>query len=271
METTAIASSQGGDACIVVLDPTAGSALRIGGGANVTMSCGARVNSTSGIAVRTNGGRCITASSIQVTGDSSGSCIDPPPDTGMTPMADPLAYLNPPSYAPPPAGCDYVALVEVTTDTTLLPGVYCGGLNIYGSANVEFEPGTYVIDGRGLEITGNGVVTGDEVTFYLAPTITGIEPAFTTTLHIAGSGSVTLSAPTSGEYENILFYQDVNTPHGLNNKFNGGADMELNGVLCGATSIVARTVYFTGNANLGSNPLTTTFGPNGGSGISLVQ
>ncbi len=39
----------------------------------------------------------------------------------------------------------------------------------------------------------------------------------------------------------------------------------------GATSIVARTVYFTGNANLGSNPLTRTFGGSGASGISLVQ
>ena len=38
-----------------------------------------------------------------------------------------------------------------------------------------------------------------------------------------------------------------------------------------ATSIVARTVTFTGNANLGSNPLTKTFSPGGGSGISLVQ
>ncbi len=44
-----------------------------------------------------------------------------------------------------------------------------------------------------------------------------------------------------------------------------------NGDPGGATSIVARTVYFTGNANLGSNPSTKTFGPGGGSGISLVQ
>ncbi len=287
VETTAIATSQGGDACIVVLDPTAGSALRIGGAANVTMSCGARVNSTSGIAVRTNGGGCITASSIQVAGDYSGTCFDPPPTAGMTPMADPLAYLNPPSYAPPPAGCDHVFLMDVTTDTTLDPGVYCGGLYIHESPNVILNPGTYVIDGRGLEITGGGVVNGTGVTFYLAPTITGIPSAFTETLNFAGGGQITLSAPTSGEYENILFYQDANAPAHFANVFNGGVTMELNGVLYfpvnhvrfagngdpgGATSIVANTVYFTGNANLGSNPLTTTFGPNGmSSGISLVQ
>ncbi len=68
--------------------------------------------------------------------------------------------------------------------------------------------------------------------------------------------------------------------------FNGGPDLELNGVLyfpnnpvrfagngdpgC-ATRIVARTVYMTGNANFASNPDTVLSGPNGSSGISLVQ
>ncbi len=68
--------------------------------------------------------------------------------------------------------------------------------------------------------------------------------------------------------------------------FNGDASLELNGVLYfpnnhvrfagngdpgGAASIVARTVTFTGDANLGSNPLTKTFGAGGASRISLVQ
>ncbi len=44
-----------------------------------------------------------------------------------------------------------------------------------------------------------------------------------------------------------------------------------NGDPGGATSIVARTVEFTGNANLGSNPLTKTFGAGGTSKFSLVQ
>ncbi len=286
VKTTAIARlPSAGDACIVALDPSVDDALRIGGTANVTMTCGAQVNSTSAKAVRTNGSGCLTASSISVAGDYEGSCFSPAPDTGMAPMADPLAYLNPPSYA----GCDYAALVEVTTDTTLSPGVYCGGIKIDDTANVEFEPGTYIVDGRGLEIVGSGIVEGNGVTFYLPPTVTGIPAkgkSAPKSVHIAGSATVTLSAPTSGDYEDILFYQDANAPSDLVAQFNGGADMELNGVLYfpnnpvrfsgngdpgGATSIVARTVYFTGNANMGSNPLTKTFGGGGASGISLVQ
>ena len=198
-------------------------------------------------------------------------------------MADPLAYLNPPSYDASPAGCDYTALLEVTTDTTLSPGVYCGGIHISDTANVDFEPGTYIVDGRGLEITGSGITTGVGVTFYLPPTVTGIPgqgQAPAKSLHIAGAAQVTFSAPTSGDYKDVLFYQDPATPSDIINVFNGGADMELNGVLYfpnnpvrfsgngdpgGATSIVARTVYLTGNANFGSNPDTKLFGPSGAS------
>jgi Flp pilus assembly protein TadG len=292
VETTAIASSQsGGDACVIALDPSADDALRIAGTASVTLGCGARVNSTSATALRVNGSGCLTASSIAVAGNyQASSCpFDPVPDTGMTPMADPLAYLNPPTdYADD--GCDYTALVEVTTDTILSPGVYCGGIYIYGSGNVEFEPGTYTIDGRGLEISGSGLVEGNGVTFYIAPTVTGIAShhhwAPDKAVHFAGSANIQLSAPTSGDYKDVLIWQDVAVSSDLDLVFNGGADMALDGVLYapnnlirfagnsdpgGATSIVAGRVYFTGNANMGSNPETALFGPGGAGGISLVQ
>ncbi len=84
----------------------------------------------------------------------------------------------------------------------------------------------------------------------------------------------------------MLIYRDPATPSDRDLVFNGGADLELNGVLYapnnlvrfagngdpgGATSIVARMVYITGNANFGSNPETALFGPGGANGISLVQ
>jgi len=285
MQTTAIASSDVGDACIVVLDPSVDDALRIGGNASVTMDCGARVNSTSTRAIRTNGGGCITASVLYAVGDSLGGCIDPPVEP-MDPMPDPLGYLTPPTDFDD-FGCTYAALVEVTTDAVLDPGVYCGGIHIYGSGNVSFNSGIYTVGGRGLEIEGSVVVTGDEVMFYLQPTVTGVTVgSVTTSLHLAGTADITLSAPDSGDYQDVLFYQDPATPDDFINTFNGGADLELNGVLYfpnnhvrfagngdpgGATSIVARTVFITGNANFGSNPETVMFGPGGAGSISLVQ
>ncbi len=290
VETTAIASSQsGGDTCIIALDPIADYALKVSGNAEVTMSCGAQVNSTSDWGLRVSGQACLTASSISISANwYQGSCYTPTPVMGMAPMPDPLAYLNPPTdYADD--GCTYTALYEVTTDTTLDSGVYCGGINIHDTANVTFNPGNYTVGGSGLEITGSGIVTGDGVMFYLQPT--ALIPFHHhqgpgKTVHFAGSADITLSAPDSGDYKDVLIYQDPATPSDLLAVFNGGADLELNGVLYfpnnplrfagngdpgGATSIVARTVYITGNANFGSNPETTLFGPNGGSGISLVQ
>jgi len=201
MQATAIASSQGGgDSCIIALDPSANDALRIAGTASVTMSCAARVNSPDNRAARTNGGGCITASEIYVAGDTIGTCIDPTAETGMKTMDDPLEYLTPPDDYEDD-GCTFPALVEVTTDTTLDPGVYCGGIHIYGSANVTFNPGNYVVDGGGLEIYGSGAVAGDEVTFYIEPA--AVIPFHHhqgpgKTVHFAGSANITLSAPDSG-------------------------------------------------------------------------
>ena len=287
VETSATATFRSGsDTCVVSLDPSVVDALKVAGNVDVTLSCGIQVNSTHSKAIRLAGGGCLTASNISVAGDHIGACISPAPETGMAPIADPMDYLGPPSYA----GCDYPALVEVTTDTTLSPGVYCGGIDIHDIANVEFEPGIYIVDGRGLEITGSGIVEGNGVTFYFPPTVTGIPfhhhrgPG--KTVHFAGSANITLTAPDSGDYKDVLIWQDAATPSDLIAVFNGGADLELNGVLYfpnnplrfagngdpgGATSIVARTVDFTGNANFGSNPLTKLFSAGGASGISLVQ
>ena len=283
METSAIASSQVGDACVIALDPSVPDALKVSGNAVVTLGCGAQVNSTDTKAVRVGGGSaCLTALSISVAGDAQGNCINPTADTDMEQMDDPLDYLEPPEDN----GCDYNTLVEVTVDTILSPGVYCGGIDINGGPIVDFLPGEYILKGAGLSITGNGTVTGDEVMFYVDPTTTGILPDALQSVHLAGTADITLSAPTSGDYEDVLFYQDASSPPDLIAVFNGSADTALNGVLYfpnnpvrfsgngdpgGATSIVARTVTFTGNANLGSNPATKTFGPGGANGISLVQ
>ncbi len=287
VETTAIASTASGGACVIALEPSADDALRVSGGAVVTLGCGAVVNSTGNKAIRVaGGGACLTATSITTMGDTQGSCINS--ETAIEtaapdPVADPMDYLDDADND----DCDFVTVVEVTVDTVLDPGVYCGGIDINGGPIVDFNPGNYIIKGDGLSITGNPIVTGDEVMFYFSPDITGIpdtNPA--TTVHLAGTADITLSAPTSGDYKDVLFYQDGNTPDNFINKFNGGADLELNGVLYfpnnivhfsgngdpgGATSIIGRMVKFSGNANLGTNPDTRTFGPNGVNGISLVQ
>ena len=107
---------------------------------------------------------------------------------------------------------------------TLVPGVYCDGIKIGSSANVTFAAGVYVINGGGLQINGGGgsgaTVNGTGVTFYNTAT----------SGHTYGRVDIngatgTLSAPTSGPMEAMLFFQDRTiTPSGSagNNVINGG-------------------------------------------------
>jgi hypothetical protein len=268
IEASAIVQRRDVSGCVVALDPSADGALTISGNAEVNLDCGALVNSNSATAIIENGSACLNATSIATSGDYSGDCLNPTPEVGMPSITDPLADLDPPDYS----GCDFSSLVEVTVNTTLLPGVYCGGIDIHENAEVQFAPGTYILDGVGLQITGNSIVTGDEVIFYFPPTTTGVKTgggkhATTNTILIAGTTDVTLRAPTSGYYEGILFYQDRDAPSSMRNLLTGTANMLLEGLFyfpntevkfAGNSSvegsdwiaIIARTVEFVGTTDL---------------------
>ncbi len=282
IETSAIVQRRDVSGCVVALDPTADGALTISGTADVNLDCGALVNSDSPTAIIENGGACLTATSIATSGDYSGDCLNPTPETSMPAISDPLAKLDPPAIPP----CDYAALVDVTVNTTLTPGYYCGGISIHENAVIDFEPGMYILDGVGLQITGNTKVTGDELTFYFTPTTTGQKAGKEwRSLLIAGTTNVELKAPTSGYYEGILFYQDRNASPNLVNRLTGDAQMELEGLFyfpnnpvkfSGNTqasgsdwiSIIARTVEFVGTTNLYQDLSEVAYSP-GAAFVSL--
>jgi hypothetical protein len=99
--------------------------------------------------------------------------------------------------------------------------VYCGGISITAAlaSNIKFNPGTYILkDGPGLlGITSGGLnitlnllssITGNGVTFYNEGTqgsISVVEPLSGGSL--LSLSNVSLSAPTSGTYAGILFFQ----------------------------------------------------------------
>jgi Flp pilus assembly protein TadG len=260
----AVASYRMAESCIYVMDPSEDSALSVPGTADVNMDCGAQVNSVSAIAIDQVGSSCMTATSLATAGGASGTCLDPSPDEDMPQTEDPFSYLAPPAAASAP--CDYTSLVTVSSATTLSPGNYCGGLRI--TADVDFSPGEYVMGGEGLQIQGNSVVTGDEVSFYFPDTVTGYDPGpgGPRSLYIAGTTDLQLSAPTTGDYQGVLFYQDQNIDPDLEIVLQGGADMDLEGVIYainnhmrfaggsdgidGWVVIVVDTIEFTGNSNI---------------------
>ncbi len=139
---------------------------------------------------------------------------------------------------------------------TLEPGTYCGGIDLKGT--VTLRPGLYIIKGGTLSINSQANVTGEGVTFYLTDTGASFD--------INGGGTVRLTAPTSGTYQNMLIIQDREANAGAVNKLNGNSATFVKGAIytptqaisitgsggfgstSGFTPLVASTLSFSGNS-----------------------
>ncbi len=159
----------------------------------------------------------ITAYSVGVAGTVSetGGTISPTPATGIVPVSDPLAFLPAPTAGTcsgsdtissagakvtVPSGYCSITVSGAGDTITIPPGTYTGGINIGGaSTTVTFSSGLYYIGSPGLSITCSScTVQGTSDTFYLASG--GV------TMTASGT-TFNLTAPTSGTYNGILFFQ----------------------------------------------------------------
>ena len=227
---TAILTSNGTAPCVYQLDPHG--SFTENSGTLFAPTCGIIANGNS---VYNNG--TITAASIGYAGlitENGTTFVDASPEPSI-PATDPCAQIsgcayltdNPPATTP----CDHTNLSYNGQQSVILqPGVYCGGLTLNGGVNATFSRGLYVFTGN---VTSNGgnVLTGTNVTFdFTSGSIT-----------LNGSETATLSAPTTGNYSNVLFYQPkANTSTPTLNAGNVGS-------LVGALYFPGGTV--TGNAS----------------------
>jgi Flp pilus assembly protein TadG len=258
-----VASSMNGPACVYALDPTASGALTVSGSSSVTLSCGAIVDSNDAVALNSNGGAIMTATDIGVAGGYSGSGFSPTPVTNIAPAPDPLSYL----VAPSVGSCDYTNVHAGTggSATYLNPGVYCGGIQVSGNNPVFFNPGLYILNGGGLKVTAsNANIFGTGVTFYNTQGYSSYGP-----IALSGSNTAHLSAPTSGPYEGILFFEDRSIPTGSKGStITGSSGSTFDGAIYfpttavtysgsstsdGYTIIVGDTISVSGNSVLGDN------------------
>lgn len=202
-------------------------AILASGSASISAGCGIVDESTNSKGLETSGGACITGSSIQVVGNYNGSCISPAPATGTTSPGDPLAGKYP---RPTPAGC--TATSWHNNSPTLWPGTYCGGIVVDSNVTVTANAGMYILYGGGLTVSGGGNLIGTGVTFFnmdSGSSYGGYKP-----MVISGGSATQLSAPTSGTYEGLLFYQDPNIPSTNYNKQNtvsGTSSTQFQGIL----------------------------------------
>jgi len=277
---TAIAGpSGGGNPCLLTLGTTGSGALSVVGNSVVTAStCGIYVNSNNPSALQLTGNATVTARTIQVvggytaTGNTNVSSII----TGAEATKDPFANLPMPAFS----GCNFTNYTQSGGGSlTLMPGTYCGGMNISGNHAVTFSPGLYVLYGGGINFSGNiAPITGNGVTFYNSGN--GSSYPYQS-LNLGSNVSLNLSAPTSGTYAGMLLMQDpLNTQaatvigntgttlagnlyfpkNALTLNGNAGADIPIGSVVSQKISVTGSTQFSMTNIYGSSGTGTTRSG-----------
>lgn len=195
------------------------------------------VNSASRAALKTTGGSSsITVASpgrIRVVGFATGSNSDysPDPEEGQQPVADPLAGKEKPDTSDMPT--------RSSSGSTLQPGIYNGGISISGSRNVTLMPGIYVMRGGGFSVTSSGIVSGSEVVIFNTTSAYPAPGGSCAGFNFADSARVTLSAPTSGDYQGMLVYQDDACTAGMT--WSGSSGGDLTGTVYSPLGVVTAT------------------------------
>lgn len=190
--------------CALTLEQKDAATLNLSGVSSLEAShCGIFANSVSAGAIEVTAGARLAAGTICSAGGYKGNPNDfsPQPVTDCPQIADPLAERKPPRFG----GCDFHDF-KINAGITIRPGVYCGGMKISGISTVLAQPGIYVIKDGPLEITGNAVLIGENVGFYL----TGA----TAKTRIDTATTISLSAPKHGPMAGILFFEDRNSAEG---------------------------------------------------------
>jgi RHS repeat-associated protein len=260
MQVASASSSPSYDQCIYALNQTAAKGLYINGAAVINAAnCGVVVDSSSSTALSFSGSGTFTAKYFDVVGgySTSGAArFSPTPQTQSAYQPDPLSFLVPPSSS----ACNYTNFKVTTGSSTLNPGTYCNGIAISGATIVTFNPGMYILMGGGLSVTQASILKGTGVTFFLTQ---GLGYKYGP-LTVSGASIATLSAPTSGAYKGILFYQDPSIGTGQPaNTESGSQASTLTGVLYFPTTaltyagaavgnncliVIADTITLTGSA-----------------------
>lgn len=259
---------------VIVLDPTVAHALDSNGGGSLTVTGGAAmvVNSNDPeAAARTSGGGSLTASKFRVTGGIEGT-FNGSVTTGVPPTPDPLAYLPLPT----------VTRNGTVTQTNLgngnkrytltpgrhsnLPSFQSGDEVVFKQASSNDQGGIFQIDGgfssQGATISMDPNTSGGMM-IYNAPS----SGANSQGVNITGnsSGSVAMSALTSGPYAGILLFQNRTATQTMSVAGNGSFD--LTGTFYAANALL--NVTGNGTATIGSQYISRTLNLGGSGNIRI--
>ncbi len=228
-----------------------------GSGSIIGKDCSIAAHSTNNKALYLNGSGSIKGYTALLKGGyyangSGGFTFTAPAATYMANgVEDPYADLATPTVSGPCTQTNYVA----SSNATIQPGRYCGGILNSGSGTLKLAPGTYYIDGGNVENSGSGTIICSDCTGDAGVTLVFTSSGATNLiggLFSNGSGKIVLPAPgpTAGQpYTGIAIYQDRRASasvaeFGLH--LGGGGGDRLSGVVY----IPSRSVHLNGSGTI---------------------
>jgi hypothetical protein len=270
-ESTA-AVVQNGKYCVISLEPTTNVGITMSGNATVNMGCGMATNSRSGNAVSAGGSSSITATPIAAvgtvvpSGNYNGETVF---KSHQIPQVDPFASVPDPDISSrndcisvgvgPHGNQSLTSSFNPATATCLT-----GGVDIKGT--LTLGAGIYYVDGGTFSVGSQGKIVGENVTIILTSKDAATKPSTIATVDMNGGAEISLSAPSDGTYQGLIFYQDRRAEDGSANKVNGNTDSFYQGALyfpkqqvtfngtagmsTDCMQIVGRRVTFLGNSSI---------------------
>jgi hypothetical protein len=204
---------------LLLLDPSARGALAVTGQAGLLAPGGVVVidSSNAQAAVATGKGN-IGAAEFDITGNPGFvGTLQGTIHSRVAPSADPLAGLPVPSV---PATTFAAVNYSGKGSLTLSPGTYIGGISVCGQGAVTLLSGLYYLKGGGFSVSGQGSVSGDGVTVYNDGG---------GSINLSGNGSVRLTPPSGGTYQDITIFQDRAATAPIN--ISGNGDVSITGTV----------------------------------------
>jgi Flp pilus assembly protein TadG len=266
-----------GNFCMLSLEDGNVPGITVGGNATLNLGCGISTNSASATAITAGGSSVVTASPIMAVGgvptsSNFGSATLIPYSAVQV---DPFANVPNPTI---PSGTPCAALnVEPGATLNIGPGPVCfNGADIKGTLNIAAGTEVY-INGGELSFGAQAQVTGTNVVFILTSSNATSDPASIATLNMNGGADLDITAPETGPYDGIAFYEDRRAPIGREIRYNGNSGSNINGAMYFPRSyfeylgtaqtnatclqLVARRLAFSGNGTV-RNSCSTNGGQN---------
>jgi Flp pilus assembly protein TadG len=255
--------------CVVSLVDTSATGIRATGNGDIDLGCGMITNSTSLTAAIATGSSEVDATPVAAVGDIQDSDnwggAELLPFTVKQP--DPFEDVNVPAFSPCKGGGNKIQISNPGTivDRTGDTGVQCvSDISVNGTLNLGSA--TYVIDGGNFSAGSQAKVNCTNCTIVLTNSDGGTPTIGT--VDINGGAEMKMSAPNSGTFDGILFYQDrrapestttVHTINGNSNSLMEGAfyfpnqQIQINGTAglnFNCAQFVAYVVEFAGNGSI---------------------